>query len=190
VVLDEVLVVLGDGDVQPTVRDDAAAVDRILARLRESDEFVVLLVVGKVEARGDPYRFERDFACAFELLDERCELPLARGPVPAAHPDVDGMHFAPADDRHQLVACLLQRERLCDKFRLVAGELDRALVAEEVGRMEHEDVEGVALDPLAAVDEAPERTQLPADHDPAKPAPSPAPRSSGMRSGRCRRSGR
>ena len=51
VLLDEVLVVLGHGDVEPAVRDDAAAVDRVLAGLGERDELVVLLVVGEVEAR-------------------------------------------------------------------------------------------------------------------------------------------
>ena len=50
VLLGEVLVVLRDGDVEPAVRDDAAAVDRVLARMVERDELVVLLVVGEVEA--------------------------------------------------------------------------------------------------------------------------------------------
>ena len=40
-----------DGDVEPTIRDDPeAAVDRILARRVESQELVVLLEVGEVEA--------------------------------------------------------------------------------------------------------------------------------------------
>ena len=38
--------------------------------------------------------------------------------------------------------------------RRVPRELDRSRVAEEVGRVEHVDVERVALDPLAAVEDA------------------------------------
>ena len=58
-------------------------------------------------------------------------------------------------------------ERLRDELGMVARELDRALVAEEVGRVEHEDVQRVALDPLAAVEEPPQRAQLAADLDAA-----------------------
>ena len=54
------------------------------------------------------HRLERDLARALELLDERRELPLARRAVPAADADVDRMHLASADDRHHLVARLLQ----------------------------------------------------------------------------------
>ena len=56
---------------------------------------------------------------------------------------------------------------LVDDAGVVAGELDRALVAEEVGCVEHEDVQRVALDPLAAVEEPPQRAQLAADLDAA-----------------------
>jgi hypothetical protein len=64
------------------------------------------------------------------------------------------MDLAAADERHHLVAGSLEREPALDRLRRVAGKLDRALVAEEVGRVEHVDVQRVALDPLAAVEEA------------------------------------
>jgi hypothetical protein len=50
---------------------------------------------------------------------------------------------------------------------VVARQVDRALVAEEVRRVEHEDVQRVALDPLAAVEEPAERPQLAPDLDAA-----------------------
>ena len=78
------------------------------------------------------------------------------------------MHLATADDRHHLVARLLQRERLRDEVGIVARELDRALVAEKVRRVEHEDVQRMALDPLAAVEEATQRAQLASDLDAAR----------------------
>ena len=64
------------------------------------------------------------------------------------------MDLAPADERHHVVARALEREPALDRGRRVAGELDGARVAEEVGRVEHVHVERVALDPLAAVEEA------------------------------------
>jgi hypothetical protein len=50
---------------------------------------------------------------------------------------------------------------------VILGEVDSARIAEEVGRVEHEDVERVALDPLAAVEEPAERADLRADVDTA-----------------------
>jgi hypothetical protein len=50
---------------------------------------------------------------------------------------------------------------------VVARELDRALVAQKVRQVEHEDVQRVALDPLAAVEEPAQRSQLSVDLDAA-----------------------
>ena len=56
VLLDEVVVVLGHGDVEAAARDDPTAVDRIFAGLVEGNELVVLLVVREFEARRDLHR--------------------------------------------------------------------------------------------------------------------------------------
>ena len=95
------------------------------------------------------------------------ELPPRRRPVEAADPDVDRVHLAAADDPHHLVAGLLHVQRALDQLAMVLGEVDRAGVAEEVGGVEHEDVQGVALDPLAAVEKPPERANLAADQNAA-----------------------
>ena len=78
------------------------------------------------------------------------------------------MNLAPSDDGHHLVSRLLQRERLRDEVGLVARELDRALVTEEIRRVEHEDMECMTLDPLTAVEEAAQGTQLASDLDTAR----------------------
>ena len=44
-----------------------------------------------------------------------------------------------------------------DRGAMILGQLERARVAEEVGQVEQVDVQGVALDPLAAVEQAAER---------------------------------
>ncbi len=133
----------------------------------ERHELVVLLVVGEVEPGGDPDGLEGDLARPLELGHERRQLALAGRAVPAAHLDVDRMHLAAADDGHELVSDLLHLERARDDVGRVAGQLDRARVAEEVGGMEHEDVQGVALDPLPAVQEPAQRAQLAVDLDAA-----------------------
>src|SRR6478736_8928648 len=51
---------------------------------------------------------------------------------------VDGVDLAPADDADDLVAGLLDRQRLLDDPAVVPRHLDRAVVAEDVGRVEHE----------------------------------------------------
>ena len=191
VLLDEVVVVLGDGDVEPAVRDDPAAVDRVLAGLVERDELVVLLVVGEVEAGGEADGLERDLARPLELLDERLRARACAGAryKPPTRTLI-GCTSRPPTTRHHLVADLLQLERLRDRVRVVARQLDRALVAEEVGQVEHVDVERVALDPLAAVEEPAQRAQLAADLDAAGLLHRARRRSSGRRPGRCRRCGR
>jgi len=55
------------------------------------------------------------------------------------------------DERHQRVPGLLEGEPALDGLRRVQRQLDRAGVTEEVGGVEHVDVQRVALDPLAAV---------------------------------------
>ena len=52
-------------------------------------------------------------------------------------------------------------QRPLRRLGVVAGHREGALVAEEVGRVEHEDVQRVALDPLAAVEQPAQRAELP-----------------------------
>src|SRR5581483_10347761 len=105
------------------------------------------------EAGGPAGRFERCLACALERLAELAELALARGAVEAPDTHVDRMDLPAADDCHEPVPGLLQLEPAAHRVRRVAGELDRAVMAQEVRSVEHVHVQRVALDPLAAVEE-------------------------------------
>ena len=78
---------------------------------------------------------------ALERLHERRQLTMRRSAVEPAHADVDRMDLTAADDRHHLVSGLLQLEALGDELRMVARHRRCALVAEEIGRVEQEDVE-------------------------------------------------
>ena len=103
----------------------------------------------------------------FELGNELGELRLVRQPVEAPDAHVDRVDRPPADDFENAVADLLQAEPALDDGPMVAGERDGTVVAEEVRRMQHVDVQGVALDPLAAVQQTAKVGQLAADGDAA-----------------------
>ena len=167
VLLDEVLVVLGGADVQATVGDDPPPLDRVRPRLGERDELALDGALGEVEPSRPAHGLERGLPCPLQRVDERPQLPPRRRPVEAADADVDRVDLAAADQREHLVARLLQRQPPLDGRRLVPGELDGAVVAEEVGRVEHVDVERVALDPLSAVEDAAERPERPGQLDAA-----------------------
>ena len=165
--LGEVLLVLRDVDVEARARDDPAALDRVLARLAKRHEGVVLLEVGEVEAGHPARELDGRVAGPLELRHERGELGPRRRAVHAADAEVDRMHGAPADDVHDRVAGLLQAQRHLDEVAAVARHLDGAVVAEEVGRVQHRRVQHVALDPLAAVDEPAQQPHLLGQLDPA-----------------------
>ena len=58
------------------------------------------------------------------------------------------------DDLHDPVAGLLEVQHLGHQLRVLAGDRDPRVDAEEVGRVEERHVQDVALDPLAAVEQA------------------------------------
>ena len=95
-----------------------------------------------------------------------------------------------ADERDEVVAGLLERERAFDEHAMVAGELDRARVAQEVRGVEEVHVQRVALDPLAAVQQAAQGANGRVELDRRRRPRTRGPRSSGRRPGRCRRCGR
>ena len=94
------------------------------------------------------------------------ELADAGDVAPAADPDADRVDGPAAEDRDEPVAGLLHLQGLLHQRPVIGRHGDAALVAQEVRRVEEVDVEGVAFDPLAAVEEAAERPRLRVDADP------------------------
>ena len=88
--------------------------------------------------------------------------------VEAADAKVDGVDGPAADELDELVADFLEIEAPLNDRPVVGRQLDGAVVAEEIGRMEQVDVQRVALDPLAAVDEATEVSERAVHGDPAE----------------------
>ena len=64
-----------------------------------------------------------------------------------------------------MVAGLLEAESAVDQLLVISRQLDGTRIAQEVGRVEEVDVEGVALDPLGAVEEPSEGADLGMDRD-------------------------
>jgi hypothetical protein len=79
------------------------------------------------------------------------------------------MHRPPADDLHQRVPGLLDQQAALDHRAVLGGHRDRAVVAKEVRRVQHVHVQRVALEPLAAVQQPPQRADRPVvDRDAAR----------------------
>ena len=152
--LDHVVLELRRGERQATGGGDRAPLDGVLPGRDQGQHLVVVMEVGELEpgrpAHGVQCLVQRDA----QLLGQGGHLGPGRCPVEAAHPDVDRMDRPAADQLHDRVAGLLQRQPPLDQVAAVFGEGERAGVAEEVGGMQQVDVQGVALDPLAAVEQA------------------------------------
>ena len=67
------------------------------------------------------------------------------------------MDRPPTQDGHDPVAEPLEAQAALHDLRVVRGQLDCARVAQEVRGVQQVDVQRVALDPLAAVEEAAQR---------------------------------
>src|SRR5262245_654899 len=152
-------------DVQATVGNNPALIERIFTRMAQRDEFVVLLEIGKVERGRPAYGLQRLVARPFQRFSEPEQFTLRRQFVKAADANIDQMNLAPAEQRHDFIARLLQPQPAFDDGAMIFRHLESVLIAEKVRRVEQEDVQRVAFDPFAAVDKAPQRSQLPVHLD-------------------------
>jgi len=73
------------------------------------------------------------------------------------------MNFPSAQQRNDFVARLLQLQAPPHHAGMVLRHLDGILIAEEVGRVQHVDMQRVAFDPLAAVNKPAQQSQLTID---------------------------
>jgi hypothetical protein len=167
VFLDHVVLELRRGERQATGGGDGAPVYGVLPGRDQGQHLVVVMEVGELEpgrpAHGVQGLVQRDA----QLLGQGGHLGLSRCPVEAADPDVDRMDRPAADQLHDRVAGLLQRQPPLDQVAAVFGEGKRAGVAEEVGGMQQVDVQGVTLDPLSAVQQPAKVGDRLCDLDPA-----------------------
>ncbi len=167
VLLDDVLLEVADGEGQPAVRGRGTGLDRVASRFDQCEQFVVVVEVGNVEAGHPLHCGQCVVPRPAQRFGQRVQLGPRRYPVEAADPDVDGVDGPAAEQGEKLVAGLLDGQPAFHDGPVVAGHLHHAVVAEEVRRVQQVDVQRVAFDPLAAVQQPSQVGQGSVHGDPA-----------------------
>ena len=155
------------GNAGPELARDDAVLDRVLGGLAQRQHFVVEFEVGEIEPGHPLDGRQRVVQRAAQLLGQRRELRPARHRIEPAQAHVDRMDRPPADEFHQRIAGLLQSQPTLDDLALVSGHGDRVRIAEEVRRVQQIDVQHVAVDPFAAVQQPAQCHQFRVDRDAA-----------------------
>ena len=119
--------------------------------MAQRHELIIALGIGKSNPATQCTVSSARSRARFRRSDQCGELALARHPIEAADAHVDRMDLAPAEQPHDLVADLLQLQPAPHDIGVVVRHLDGAGIAEEIRRMQHVDVQHVALDPFAAI---------------------------------------
>ena len=121
--------------------------------------------VGRLQAGDKVDRLEGDVERLGQLALDGRDLAAAEGSREPANPDRHRVNRPPADELDDPVARLLEGQPGLDRRAVVLGELEGAGIAQEVRQVEQVDVERVALDPFAAVEQAPKRADLGIDRN-------------------------
>ena len=156
----------------------------------EADEVIVDLEVGEVETGDQMERVDGGLESPFEVGEQRLQCGFPGSAVEAAHGDVDRVDGPAAQHLQQFVADLLHPQAFLDGLTVIGGQADAALVAQEVGGMQQVNVQRVAFDPLATVEQPPELADLGRDRHAQCLLEGVAGSSSDRPPGRCRRSAR
>ena len=101
----------------------------------------------------------------FQVGHEPAERGRVGRAVEAAHRDVHRMHRPAAEQLQESAADLLQPQAALHEARQPGRNLEAALQAEVVGRVQEEDVDGMALDPFRGEQQPPQEPQLGRDAD-------------------------
>ena len=128
--------------------------------MAERDELEILLHLGEGEPGYETDGLDRGIPRPLELGDQAEQFLLGGGPIEATNLDVDRMDLTTANHRHNGVSRLLQAQAEFNNVLVIRRHVDRALVAEKVRCMQQEHMEDVTLDPLPAIQQTPQRTQL------------------------------
>ena len=156
-VLGNVPAKFGGREGEPARGRHLPVLDRVAAWVMQGQELVIQVHVGEVEAGHPGDGRQRVAESMAQLLGQRDQLGLHGRAVEAADPRIDRVDRPAADRLEDRVAGFLQAEPSLDQVAVVAGQGDHVRVAEEVGRVQHIDVQGVAGDPLTAVQQPSQR---------------------------------
>ena len=137
--------------VQPFRGRDPAGLDGVGVLSMQGHEAIVGLDIGKLERRHPLGRRQGCVPGPPQGLGQGEHGRPVGSTVEAAHPNVDWVDRAPSDGLHEQVADALELQAPFHRRPVERGELHGVLATEEVRCMEQVDVQGMALDPLAAV---------------------------------------
>jgi hypothetical protein len=145
------LLELGCRERQPAAGDHGSLLDRVPAGIGQRQELMAAGEVREVEPRHPLDRVQGQRERVPQPPCERRELGRRRCPVEAADPDVHRVDRPAAQQRHDRVPGAAQRQAALDDVPVICCHLDGARVPEEVGRVQHVDVQRVTADPFPAI---------------------------------------
>src|SRR6516225_11333414 len=88
-----------------------------------------------------------------QRFGKRRQLGAVGHSVESANACIYWMDLAPAKQAQEVVAGLLERQRALQRFAMIARHRNRVRIAKEVWRMQHHNVQRMALDPFAAIEQ-------------------------------------
>ena len=156
-----------DRDVETCGRGDTSFEDWIFVVVAQGDQVALERHVGKLESCNPLRRGDRGIPCPPETVGERLQVGDGGCLVETADAHVHRVDRSAAEDIEDVVADLLELEPALDEIAMVPSQVDRALVSEEIRRMKEIDVEDVALDPFAAVEQPAQSPHRVIDTNPA-----------------------
>src|SRR5208282_814491 len=94
--LDKMVFVFSGVDVQSTIRYQASFIERILVRMTEGHELVILLKIGELQASRPAHSFERSLEGPLKIIHQIAQLSLGGRLRKTPNGSGDGMDFASA----------------------------------------------------------------------------------------------
>ena len=155
-------------NVQPLVGNNPALVKWVFRRVlpgTKRNKFVILLEVWKWQLRCPAYRFQRGLPPPRQFLCELLKFLLSWHLIKASHLHIDRMYLSPPQEGHNCIACLLHLETTLHNLRVILRHTHHVGIPKKVGRVQHIDMQRMALDPFTTVEEPPQFAQLPTNRD-------------------------
>ena len=151
--LDEMPLELRRVDVEAGRRHDASRVERILLGVSQRDEDIRPFQIRARQRGGPPDGLPGGIAGPAQLIDQGGQIASGRHPVEPADAHVDGVDLPSPEFANDGVAGLLEPQAAQDVRAVIGRHPDGVGIAEEVRGVQEVDVQGVAFDPLAAVEQ-------------------------------------
>src|SRR3989304_5920149 len=162
----KVIVVLLNRNIQPLVRNKSAFIERVFAGMTQGNKLIVLFKILESKGCGPANCFKGSVPSPSEPLCQRSQFSSGGNFVESPDAYIDRMDFSPAQQTHDLVSHFFQLKAALDNFRMVFRHLNRVIIAQKIGCVEHVHMKGMAFNPFTAIDQPAKCPELPTDLDP------------------------